>query len=157
MAKQTKSAVAPAKEQVTNAASVAAPAADGTIAAPATPKKVNIKEPNGKDIFKRVLVDGKGSPLTHKNAKGETIPLNTPQVKVIANLLEAKGDAGMTRKELCDALPGAGLVTRQPVGRIVSYYQKDMVENGIITIVKDTTVATPVPPAAAAEVTPAVE
>ncbi len=127
MAKVTKSAVAPA--------SVEASTETATSAAPV--KKVMIKEPDGADRFFRVLGDdGKGTPLTHINAKGEKVPLNTPQVKVIANLLEAAGDTGMTRKELCDQLPAAGLVTRQPIGRIVSYYQKDLVANGIARIEK---------------------
>jgi len=134
MAKVTKSAVAPSPAAETT----------GTTAPAVAPKSKGPKEPNGADIFKRVFVDGKASPLTHKNAKGEIVPCNTPQVKVIANLLEAIGPDGCTRKELCEKLPAAGLVTRQPVGRIVSYYQKPMVDAGMIVIVKG---AAPVAPA----------
>jgi len=127
MAKVTKSAVAPAP------AATAAPAVEGTPAK----KVVNIKEPSGADVLVRVMgYGGKGAPLTTKNAKGEIVPLNTPQVKVIANLLEASPNNRLTRKELIAQLPAAGLVTRQPVGRIVSYYQKPMVDNGIITVEK---------------------
>jgi len=133
MAKVTKSAVAPAEATAT-----------ATPATPTTPKKVFGKEPNGADVFVRVMVDGKGSPLVKKNAKGESVPLGTPQVKVIANLLEAAPNNRLTRKELVAQLPAAGLVTRQPVGRIVSYYQKDLVEYGIVTIKK----AAPAPAAA---------
>ena len=130
MAKVTKSAVAPA--------AAPAPAPAGETTAPVA-KKVFGKEPNGADVFKRVLgEDGKGAPITHTNAKGEVVPMNTPQVKVIANLLEAHPE-GMTRKELCEKLPAAGLVTKQPVGRIVSYYQKPGVDNGIWTITKAST------------------
>ena len=126
MAKVTKSAVAP----------VAATApVDG---APVAEKKAFPKiEPNGADTFKRNFdADGKPTPLTRKNAKGEVVPVTTPQVKVIANLLETAGTTGMTRKELTEKLPAAGLVTRQPVGRIISYYQKPMIDDGIIVIEK---------------------
>ena len=141
MAKVTKSTVAPTVAD-TNPTSTAPAATE----APKAPKAV--KEPNGNDVFKRVLgADGKGMPLTQKNAKGETVPCNTPQVKVIANLLEAAGEAGLSRKELVAKLPEAGLVTRQPVGRIVSYYQKPMIDNGAIVVVKAPTA--PVAPAAA--------
>ena len=95
------------------------------------------KEPNGADVFTRCLgPDGKPTPLQHKNTKGEVVPLSTPQVKVIANLLETALPGGMTRKELVEKLPIAGLITRQPVGRIVSYYQKSGVDNGIWAITK---------------------
>jgi hypothetical protein len=135
MAKVTKSAVAPAT-------AAAAPAGKETPAK----KVVNIKEPSGADVLVRVMgADGKGAPLTTINAKGEKVPWNTPQVKVIANLLEASPNNRLTRKQLIEKLPAAGLVTRQPVGRIVSYYQKPMIDNGIITVEKiaETPVAAP--------------
>ena len=137
-----------AKKETKNAASAApanpaAPAAKPTPAAPAVKKPFG-KEPNGNDVFIRVMNGKEGAPLTHKNAKGETVPCTTPQVKVIANLLEASPNNRLTRKELVAQLPAAGLVTRQPVGRIVSYYQKPMVDDGIITIEKaPATVAAP--------------
>jgi len=141
MAKVTKSATAPAPaapaEQATTTATPTAPAAP--MAPPKVPKVA--KEPDGTDVFERTMVDGKGAPLTHKNAKGEVVPWNTPQVKVIANLLEASPSNRLTRKDLIAALPAAGLVTRQPVGRIVSYYTKDMVEAGIIKVLKSTPAA----------------
>lgn len=133
MAKQTKSAVAPAANTGTTGDAATAGTTDA--AAPAT-KALNIKEPNGADKFTRVMVDGKGSALTKKNAKGEVIPWSTPQVKVIANVLEAAGADGLTRKDLVEKLVPAGLVTRQPASRILSYYQKDLIENGVVILVK---------------------
>lgn len=146
MAKQTKSAVAPNVEASVTNNDATAPVGGAQPVAPA--KKPFGKEPNGADIFKRCYVDGKPTPITHRNAKGEVVPSTTPQVKVIANLLETAGDKGMSRKELCEKLPTAGLVTRQPVGRIVSYYQKPMVDNGIITIEKGAAAPVAAPAAA---------
>lgn len=70
-----------------------------------------------------------------------------PQAQVIVNTLKAAGKAGMTRKELCDALPAAGLQTKQPVGRILSYYQKAIVECGAVTIEAGKPDAAPAPAA----------
>jgi hypothetical protein len=137
MAKVTKSAVAaPAETPTATAAPAETPTAPAVAGTPAK-KVVNIKEPSGADVFVRVMgADGKGAPLTTTNAKGEKVPLTTPQVKVIANLLEASPNNRLTRKQLIEKLPAAGLVTKQPVGRIVSYYQKPMIDNSIITVEK---------------------
>lgn len=147
MAKQTKSAVAPATNTGTDGGAAPAAAEGAPVVVTKAKKVVTIKEPNGADRFTRVMVDGKGSAITKKNAKGETVPWSTPQVKVIANVLEAAGEAGLTRKELTEQLIPAGLVTRQPATRILSYYQKDLVENGIVVIVKAAASAAPAPAA----------
>lgn len=57
-----------------------------------------------------------------------------PQAQCIMNTLEAAGKDGLKRADLCTALTGV-LVTRQPVGRIVSYYQKALVNSGAVRIV----------------------
>lgn len=135
MAKQTKSASAPAP--------ATPPTAAPATAAPAEPKKKGAfgKPPGDKDVFVRILgEDGKGVEPTAKVMKDgkevrETIKL-APQAMVIVNTIEAAGPKGISRKELCEKLPAAGLVTRQPVGRIVSYYQKPILEAGCVTLTK---------------------
>lgn len=79
------------------------------------------------DLFVRVLgPDGKGVPPTGKVA---------PQMTVVLNTIEAAGPEGIKREALSAALKGV-LVTRQPEGRIVTYYQKAMVAAGAITLTK---------------------
>lgn len=58
-----------------------------------------------------------------------------PQANVIVEAIKTAGEPGITRANLETALTGV-LVTRQPVGRIVSYYQKDLVELGLVTLTK---------------------
>jgi hypothetical protein len=47
------------------------------------------------------------------------------------NILKAAGAKGLTRAELVQKMDGV-VVTRQPLGRILSYYQKDLHEAGAI-------------------------
>ena len=57
-----------------------------------------------------------------------------PQAQTILNTIEAAGT--ITREELVKALTGV-LQTRQPVGRIVSYYQKLLTgDTGCVTLTK---------------------
>ena len=56
-----------------------------------------------------------------------------PQAQGIVNILKEAGEAGMSREELTNAMKGV-IVTRQPEGRILSYYQKSLVECGAIEI-----------------------
>lgn len=60
-----------------------------------------------------------------------------PQAKGIVNILKAAGPKGMTRTELTAAMKGV-ITTRQPEGRILSYYQKDLMAAGAITIIQAT-------------------
>ena len=103
------------------------PTAEGqptTPAAPATPKGEN-------DRFTRVFIDGKAAPALNADGTAKRI---APQLQAIANVLEAIGESGCTRKELVELLSKPGvLTTRQPVGRILSYYQKDLVNFGLAT------------------------
>jgi hypothetical protein len=119
-AKQTKTDVAPAEGETTE-----------TTTAPAGQNMVEAAKARAaaaqKDIFKRILVDGKGVAPVKKLA---------PQAMTIINTIEAAGEAGISRTDLVAALPAAGLVTRQPVGRILAYYQKDVVAQGAVEIVK---------------------
>ena len=94
--------------------------------APANPSTPAEKGLN--DKFVRVLgADGKGVPANK--------PKVAPQLQCIANTIEAAGLDGITRADLVKALTGV-IVTRQPVGRIVSYYQKDLQVFGLATLVK---------------------
>lgn len=98
------------------AASATAPAANTagaktTPAAPAKPKTI--------DTFRFLKPVGEGAKLA-------------PQARVIVNVLSEFKD-GVTREDLNKALEGK-LQTRQPIGRIVTYYQKLLVESGYISI-----------------------
>lgn len=50
-----------------------------------------------------------------------------PQALSIVNILETAGKKGLTRKELVSAMSGV-VETRQPMGRILTYYQKKLAE-----------------------------
>lgn len=56
-----------------------------------------------------------------------------PQALAIANLVVAAGKNGTTRKQLIEDMEGV-VQTRQPQGRILSYYQKLLTEKGFVTI-----------------------
>ncbi len=76
------------------------------------------------DVFMRNFKDGKPVPPNGK------IP---PQAQCIINVIEAAGKEGLTRADLVKNLKGV-LVTRQPEGRILSYYQKDIQSCGAVTL-----------------------
>jgi len=82
------------------------------------------------DVFTRVL-DPDGRPLA--------IPAGTriaPQAQVIVNVIEAALPDGITRAQLVKNLEGV-IVTRQPIGRIVAYYQKYLTtEIGLVTLTR---------------------
>lgn len=75
----------------------------------------------GKDVF--VF-------LSHKPNDENKV---APQVTVILNVMEKAGKAGITRKDLVAGLEGV-IATRQPISRIVSFYQKSLVERGLAEI-----------------------
>lgn len=58
-----------------------------------------------------------------------------PQAKGIANLVVAAGPKGLTRKQLVENMEGV-IETRQPQGRILSYYQKLLIDQGYVTVVE---------------------
>ena len=93
----------------------ASTATEPTTAAPKAPKN---------DLFVRNFKDGKGAEPSKK------LP---PQAQVIVNAIEAAGEGGIRREELVKNLTGV-LQTRQPVSRIVSYYQKLIAEVGAVTV-----------------------
>lgn len=110
--------------KATKSAKGAAPAAETATAvaeAPAAEKA----ERGSNDVFHRTLgADGKPA------APSKKLP---PQAQTIVNAVEAAGKKGIGRKDLNAALEGV-LQTRQPVGRIVTYYQKLLQEVGAVTI-----------------------
>lgn len=57
-----------------------------------------------------------------------------PQAQGIVNLIQAKGKKGITRSELVASMEGV-IQTKQPLGRILSYYQKEIAEKGYVTMV----------------------
>jgi hypothetical protein len=102
-----------AQKTTTKAPAAAASASTATPAAasaPAAPKTV--------DTF------------VAKNAIPEGGKL-APQARVIVNTVHAA--KSITREALINALDGK-LVTRQPIGRIVTYYQKALIDAGYIAI-----------------------
>lgn len=58
-----------------------------------------------------------------------------PQAQAIVNILQAAGDKGLTRQALTEEMNGV-VVSRQSLGRILSYYQKQLVDEGYVTFRK---------------------
>lgn len=54
-----------------------------------------------------------------------------PQAQVIVAILKEAGENGLTRNQLTEAMVGV-VETRQPHGRILSYYQKKLLDSGAI-------------------------
>ena len=121
MAKATKATNTP---PASTPATAAAPGA--TAAAPA-------KEPVN-DLFVRVFqTDGEGK-IVEKDGKPVAVAPTTklaPQAVVLLNAIEAAGPDGIRRADLVKNVTGV-LITRQPPGRILSYYQKELVNSGAV-------------------------
>jgi hypothetical protein len=109
----------------TKTAPVADEASTETPTAPAAPKA----EKGLNDRFTRVFVNGVPAPAVNADGTAKRV---APQLQVIADVLAVCGEAGTTRADLVTALEGK-LTTRQPISRIVSYYQKDLVNFGLAT------------------------
>jgi hypothetical protein len=85
--------------------------------APKAPKAVNMKY-----VFQKDLAEGQKF---------------APQALLIVKHVQNAGGEGITRKALCEALTAdPDFKTKQPVERIVSYYQKDLENAGILSVVK---------------------
>jgi hypothetical protein len=161
MAKQPKQSTAPAKTATTpTTTSTTTP-----VTAPKEPKatktattKIGTPRGNDNDVYTRVMVNNAKGKLVGATGKlGDKEYKGAPQVQVILNLLEASPKNQLTRKELMEKLIPAGLKTRQPVQRIVGYYQSDMVKAGTITVkeVGGTPAAAPAPTPTPVAPTPA--
>lgn len=63
-----------------------------------------------------------------------------PQCKVVLDVLKAKAGGlkkPLERQDLIKAITDSGkLTTRQDVGRVISFYQPRLIEDGIIDVVK---------------------
>jgi len=59
----------------------------------------------------------------------------SPQAQVIVNTLAAGKNKKMARKQLIETLEGV-LETRQPVGRVLAYYQPTLLSDGYVAIEK---------------------
>lgn len=102
---------------------------------------------NSKDTFKFLPYT---PPAT---AAGQPVPPDprkklAPQAMTIVNTLAALPNATATREALEKACTGV-LMTKQPVGRIITYYQKNLVDHGYIALTK-APAAAPAPVAAPA-------
>lgn len=73
-----------------------------------------------------------------------------PQAQNIANLVVAAGTKGLTRAELVKNMDGV-VQTRQPQSRILSYYQKLLVDEGFVTVTAGSEPAKPAESAEAAK------
>ena len=69
-----------------------------------------------------------------------------PQAQGIVNLIQAAGKGGISRVDLVKNMEGV-ITTRQPLGRILSYYQQEIVAKGYVTM---DAVAAPAPKKSAA-------
>lgn len=56
-----------------------------------------------------------------------------PQAQGIVNILKEAGKKGLSRKDLVEAMEGT-IETRQPIGRILTYYQKLLEESGAVVM-----------------------
>lgn len=63
-----------------------------------------------------------------------------PQAQQIVNLVEAAGKKGVTRKALVESMDGV-VTTKQSLGRILSYYQKPLIDGGYLALEKAAVVA----------------
>ena len=63
-----------------------------------------------------------------------------PQAQEIVKTIQEMGTAGVLRNDLVEALKGR-LKTRQPEERILSYYQKALIESGAIRTQSDAVAA----------------
>ena len=106
----------------------AAPAETTEIATPAVDAKVERARKAKEDVFARRMIDGVPAPLE----QGKRL---APQAQAIVSAVEAAGS--ITRQALDEALTATGVLkSRQPTGRIITYYQNDLVNLGLITITK---------------------
>lgn len=58
-----------------------------------------------------------------------------PQARQIADLLKAAPGGTLTREKLLEQASKV-VVTKQPIGRILSYYQKRLTDNGFVSVEK---------------------
>jgi hypothetical protein len=118
--------------------------AEKTTKAPAT--SAGNKAPNtSKQDAMKVARDARDSAakndrFVHVGKVAEGTKTLAPQAQTIVNAIQAAGKGGITRSDLVKSLDGV-LTTRQPVGRIVSYYQKLITETGHVEIRPATGVA----------------
>ena len=59
-----------------------------------------------------------------------------PQAMGILEILKKAGKKGLSRVELVKAMDGV-ITSRQPLGRILSYYQKALAESGCVELIAD--------------------
>lgn len=58
-----------------------------------------------------------------------------PQAIGIVNILKEAGDEGLSRDDLVAAMEGV-ITSKQPLSRILAYYQKLLVESGAVEMVE---------------------
>ena len=140
----------PKQKSTTEATPVTAPPAQTSAPTPkvaSTPvppaEKKAFGKPSGEnDVLERVY--GKdGKPAIPKDVTGAEVKL-APQANVIINAIDAAEGHRITRKDLIGILPKAGLVTRQPPERILSYYIKTLTGSGAIKVTPKNPVPVPV-------------
>lgn len=106
-----------------------------------TPTPVTATPPSTPDTGVQKAAGKPGRPAGQSTKDGDVFKANVPQPDTkmapqalqIAKIVEAAGTKGISRKELVAQMDGV-VVTRQPQGRILSYYQKALTEAGFFTI-----------------------
>lgn len=105
------------------------------------PKKLTKKSETGDETVDKPETNEAAKPAEERGGKDKFVYVGEPNCKVapqaqgIVNVLKEQGKKGCTRKELVVALEGR-IETRQPVGRILSYYQKKLIEAEAISLEK---------------------
>jgi hypothetical protein len=120
--------MAEAKKTKTDGAAQAGAAAP---TATKTPEQIKQEKEaaQAKDRFVRVFTTKDGKQVA-ADSNSKKLP---PQAQTICNILEAAGEKGLTRAELIEKMKGV-VQTRQPEGRILSYYQKLIQDRGMVTM-----------------------
>lgn len=104
--------------------------------APATPAGENQAAPTGGSQPAQL---GAAAQERARVAEGDVfkwradLTKGAPQAKGIVNILKAASANGLKRTDLVAAMNGV-IQTKQPMGRILSYYQKDLENAGAVTI-----------------------
>lgn len=112
--------------ETTNKKTKKTPVATAEAAGAPTPAKNDKKA--AKEAAARVAENDKFY-FVGKPVEGAKKP--APQAQGIINIIEAAGKPGITRSELVKSMEGV-ITTKQPLGRILSYYQKPLIEGGYI-------------------------
>lgn len=98
-------------------------------AAEAAAKTPAVKAPKEKKAAKITVIRFLRDPSEKEKVGG--------QAGLILQKVKDCGEAGINRRALINGLDEKTLATRQPVERVVSFYQKKLMDMGIISVTKE--------------------